>query len=934
MTQIEKIYGELYNSKLFVQEDIRLQNSPAEPGCDLPRAIAGLMFWSDATQVTQFGRDKVWPGYLYFGNQSKYGRARPSACAGHHIAYFPSVSSVNPPTPQLLAHCRRELFHAAWSILLDSDFLHAYEHGIVVDCIDGVRRRIYPRIFTYSADYPEKVLIATVRDKGRCPCPRCLVTFDDIVHLGEESDRNLREDRRRADDQLRMDKVSDARSLIYNDGYVVNSTRVDEILQDQSLVPTTNAFLRCLNPFNFDLQTMLVVDLLHEYELGIWKSLFTHLVRILDAIDGAVVQELNQRFRQVPTFGRSTIRKFAYNVSEMKRMAARDFEDILQCIIPCIEGLIPSPHNESILTLLYHMAYWHALAKMRMHTDTSLSLLDNSTIILGHHLRYFAYTTCAAFDTKETASEYSTRLRANARHAAQPTAPRAASSIRTATAGTAATTSSRVTPVTSASTDTVARPASTINTVQVPATASAPTAPDATRHLVTGPAGTAVAFAPHPMAPATSSGRRRRTFNLKVVKLHFLGDYSHCIRCCGTTDSYTSQTGEHEHRRTKARRKRTNYVSPDAQMVKMDVREATIRRMGQELSELGVDVPGSSQLPGTPPETSDTADLSPSEHHHIAQNEKTPISLPQWLRECPDDVAVQGFAEALHEHCHARLHSLHPSEQISPHTMVLQHDRIYAHATLQVNYTTYDLQRDQDIIHIGTSKNGLMVHTSLTSDHYQAESGSPTSSLPATESAGSYPWSYAIALGVYHANVKYVHANDTVDTQRLDFVWVRWLDRDINHPCGPSPSRLERVGFVPFANSSWTDSFGFVDPAHILRGCHLIPAFHFGRSLGYLPPSSVRHSDGDWAKFYVNRFVDRDMFVRYVGCGVGHMLDVRLLTRAEATSPVPDTTIHVNASPEIHGESSDSDEEAGQVDENGDEDRYSVGGIDNEYAEL
>jgi hypothetical protein len=36
------------------------------------------------------------------------------------------------------------------------------------------------------------------------------------------------------------------------------------------------------------------------------------------------------RFRQVPTFGRFTIRRFHNNVSEMKKLAARDFEDILQ----------------------------------------------------------------------------------------------------------------------------------------------------------------------------------------------------------------------------------------------------------------------------------------------------------------------------------------------------------------------------------------------------------------------------------------------------------------------------------------------------------------------------------------------------------------------------------------------------------------------------
>jgi len=46
--------------------------------------------------------------------------------------------------------------HAVWSILLDDDFTHAYTYGFVMKCIDGVERRIYPRIFNYSADYPEK----------------------------------------------------------------------------------------------------------------------------------------------------------------------------------------------------------------------------------------------------------------------------------------------------------------------------------------------------------------------------------------------------------------------------------------------------------------------------------------------------------------------------------------------------------------------------------------------------------------------------------------------------------------------------------------------------------------------------------------------------------------------------------------------------------
>lgn len=56
----------------------------------------------------------------------------------------------------VITHCNRELMHALWTILLDDEFIEAWKHGIVLVCNDGIKRRFYPRIFTYSADYPEK----------------------------------------------------------------------------------------------------------------------------------------------------------------------------------------------------------------------------------------------------------------------------------------------------------------------------------------------------------------------------------------------------------------------------------------------------------------------------------------------------------------------------------------------------------------------------------------------------------------------------------------------------------------------------------------------------------------------------------------------------------------------------------------------------------
>ena len=98
----------------------------------------------------------------------------------------------------------------------------------------------------------------------------------------------------------------------------------------------------------FDFFSLLVVDLMHEFELGVWKALFVHLIRILVAQGGIAIQEFNarcvglplllisieilifNRYRQVETFGRSTIRRFDANTSALKKLAARNYEDALQ----------------------------------------------------------------------------------------------------------------------------------------------------------------------------------------------------------------------------------------------------------------------------------------------------------------------------------------------------------------------------------------------------------------------------------------------------------------------------------------------------------------------------------------------------------------------------------------------------------------------------
>ena len=159
---------------------------------------------------------------------------------------------------------------------------------------------------------------------------------------------------------------------------------------------------------------MFAPDLLHEIELGVWKGLFTHLLRILYAAGGDTIVALNSRYVtfltniiylfkpyrccQIPTFGRDTIRKFANNASGMKKLAARDFEDLLQvleltlrtsfhpltslkCAIPVFEGLLPEEHNKIVMDL------WTGDLAFSSQASTSYRINHNGTWDINYSTR-------------------------------------------------------------------------------------------------------------------------------------------------------------------------------------------------------------------------------------------------------------------------------------------------------------------------------------------------------------------------------------------------------------------------------------------------------------------------------------------------------------------------------------------------------------------
>ena len=184
---------------------------------------------------------------------------------------------------------------------------------------------------------------------------------------------------------------------------------------------------------------------------------------------------------------------------------------------------------------------------------------------------------------------------------------------------------------------------------------------------------------------------------------------------------------------------------------------------------------------------------------------------------------------------------------------------------MRVNFTTYDVQQDQDIIHIPFDKRDVLVHN--------------------PQEPGPYPWAFAQVLGIYHAAVR---TCTRPEPQTYHFLWVRWFERDPLVSSFVTAQQFDRVSFVPH-DSPDEEPFGFIDPATVIRGCHLIPDFNLGRTRDLMPPSMFQDGDGDWKRFCVAQYVnlkfpflmsltcscfslaDRDLMMRFTGLGVGHL---------------------------------------------------------------
>lgn len=174
----------------------------------------------------------------------------------------------------------------------------------------------------------------------------------------------------------------------------------------------------------------------------------------------------------------------------------------------------------------------------------------------------------------------------------------------------------------------------------------------------------------------------------------------------------------------------------------------------------------------------------------------------------------------------------------------IKRDLLHFHATMHINYTSYEGVRKQD-----TLKPFLKISsescTSGNSDHCMVMLASSEDD----KVAGGHPFWYAQVLSIFHC---FAYRTPAWDFQRINVLWVRWIGRETGYASGLEAMKLDKVGFIEGGDGDVP--FGFVDPIDVVRSAHLIPSFREGRvSNLFQIKSLVQDKLGDWSFFYVGR---------------------------------------------------------------------------------
>ncbi|KAI0069989.1 hypothetical protein K474DRAFT_1569159, partial [Panus rudis PR-1116 ss-1] len=177
--------------------------------------------------------------------------------------------------------------------------------------------------------------------------------------------------------------------------------------------------------------------------------------------------------------------------------------------------------------------------------------------------------------------------------------------------------------------------------------------------------------------------------------------------------------GELEHRRAKRFYRRAHKAHHISQISKLQLRQRKLKKMANRLAktsnfsvlpERDVDGPPRKKIrldDNAPPCQEPSAirfedddplpKTSPDVRYHISNSNRYYIEIRDWLSRRSDDPAYKGFMYHLRNHILMRLNGASELDDLDftdrdRASIRFEHERLYQHKVLRVNYTTYDMR--------------------------------------------------------------------------------------------------------------------------------------------------------------------------------------------------------------------------------------------------
>ncbi|KAF9059830.1 hypothetical protein BDP27DRAFT_1222741, partial [Rhodocollybia butyracea] len=149
----------------------------------------------------------------------------------------------------------------------------------------------------------------------------------------------------------------------------------------------------------------------------------------------------------------------------------------------------------------------------------------------------------------------------------------------------------------------------------------------------------------------------------------------------------------------------------------------------------------------------------PSKPYHMATSQKFPIDLQVLIQENKNDLAMKEFYPKLRRQILYQLFAqelgLDAPQAITEemcNALIIKGNKLYRHKVVRINYTTYDLRKEQDSINPRTRPDIITL----------------------SPDGCSHPFTYGRVIGIFHVNISFTGIGSImpIDSKCIDCLWV------------------------------------------------------------------------------------------------------------------------------------------------------------------